>query len=181
MKNYIYLLFFTIVLNSYGQDKLVTKTAQINFESLYLKSFQDVKAVNRNVTCVINTKTGEIAFLALIRGFEFETALMEEHFNENYMESNIFPKAIFRGKIENFDAKLITQNAKDYKIIGALTLHGIEKKITVIAKISKNLTNDLVILSQFMVATDDYKIAVPNIVKNKISSKIKVNIEVVFL
>ena len=180
MKKIILLIALALTTASFAQDKLITKTGKIYFESLYLKAFQDVKAENTGVTSVLNTKTGEIAFLALIKGFRFEVALMEEHFNENYMESVKYPKSTFKGKIENFDVKALTNADKDYKITGIIELHGKQKEITVNAKIKKNYTNGIEIRSNFFLATDDFSIPVPAIVKNKVSSKMSVKTEIIF-
>src|SRR5688500_14963512 len=76
-------------------QKMITKTGKVTFEAS-VPSFEEVKATHDAVTCVLNPATGEIASLALIKGFRFKIALMEEHFNENYIESNKYPKATFK-------------------------------------------------------------------------------------
>src|SRR4249919_2520933 len=87
---------------SFGQ-KYFTKNGKINFDATSPNSPEKVEAVNRTVTCVVDTKTGNIQFAVLMKGFEFEKALMQEHFNENYVESDKFPKAEFKGIINNSD------------------------------------------------------------------------------
>ncbi len=72
------------------QEKKLTKTGTITFEAS-VPSFEEVKGKNTAVTCILNTSNGEIAALALMKGFRFKVALMEEHFNENYIESSKFP------------------------------------------------------------------------------------------
>ena len=84
--------FLTLVINA--QDKMQTKTGKITFEAS-IPSFEEVKATNETASCIIQLKTGKIASLALVKGFRFKAALMEEHFNETYIESNIYPKATF--------------------------------------------------------------------------------------
>jgi len=171
------LVLFTILLTtmSFSQDKIITKNGKVNFEAT-VPSFEEVKAKNEGVTCIINTKTSEIAALILVKGFRFKVALMEEHFNENYMESDKYPKATFKGKIENFDLSKLTANGKDFTIKGKLELHGKSKDISVTANIKKtadgvNLTSD------FYINTDDYDIQIPNIVSKKISKKVAVNLD----
>ena len=102
MKTKILSLLIVISLSSFAQTKMFTKSGKISFEAS-VPAFEEVKAKNESVTCVLNPSTGEIASLALIKGFRFKVALMEEHFNENYIESDTYPKAIFKGKIDNFD------------------------------------------------------------------------------
>ena len=163
-----------------AQDKIVQKNAKISFESLIIRSFQDVKAVNENVTAVLNTKTGEFACLAMIRGFRFDVALMEEHFNENYIESDKFPKAVFKGFIENFVLSKITAEEKNYKLKGILELHGIKKEMNIIVAINKFVPNRINISSNFFINNNDHNIIIPDVVKNKISDKISVKLECTF-
>ena len=180
MKNLFNIVVFFSFLYVNAQDKIVQKNSKISFESLYLKSFQDVKAVNENVTVVLNTKTGEFACLALIKGFRFEVALMEEHFNENYIESAKFPKAIFKGFIEGFVLTKIVSEEKNYKLKGILELHGIKKEMNIIVSINKDVFNRINIKSSFFISNNDHNIIIPDVVKNKISDKISVKLETAF-
>ena len=107
------LILFTVAL--FAQDKVITKNGNINFEAS-VPAFEEIKAKNENVTCILNTKTGEIASLALIKGFRFKIALMEEHFNENYMESDKYPKATFKGTIINFELSKLTTTYTEYTV-----------------------------------------------------------------
>mgnify|MGYP000038271939 CR=1 FL=1 len=95
------LLFIFISINSFSQSKYYTKTGVVNFEAS-VPSFEEVKAHNKSVTAIFNSETGEFAALVFVKGFRFKNALMEEHFNENYAESDQYPKATFKGKILNF-------------------------------------------------------------------------------
>lgn len=162
---------------SFAQDKLITKTGTITFEAS-APSFEEVKAKNSGVSCVLNTKTGEIATLALMKGFRFKIALMEEHFNENYVESDKFPKATFKGKIENFDLSKITTTANNYTIKGKLELHGKSKDIAITAKIKKG-KDGIEIVSDFSVNTDDFDIEIPSVVSKKVAKKVNVQFEFV--
>lgn len=161
--------------NLIAQEKIITKNGTITFEAS-VPSFEEVKAKNTSVSCVLNTKNGEIASLALIKGFKFKVALMEEHFNENYIESVKYPKATFKGKIENFDFSKINTTFQNYTIIGKLELHGKSKDISIVAKIKKN--NDGVqIISNFLVNSDDFGIEIPNVVSKKVSKKVNVSLD----
>ena len=156
MKTKIIMALLFISSLSHAQDKLITKTGTITFEAS-VPSFEEVKAKNSGVSCVLNTKTGEIASLALLKGFRFKVALMEEHFNENYVESDKFPKATFKGKIENFDLSKLMTTANNYTIKGKLELHGKSKDIAITAKIKKG-KDGIEIVSDFTVNTDDFDI-----------------------
>jgi hypothetical protein len=155
-----------------AQDKMTTKTGQVAFEAS-VPAFEEVKATSETVTCVLNAKTGEIASQALIKSFRFKVALMEEHFNENYIESDKYPKATFRGKINEFDAASLTATAKDYTIQGKMELHGKTKDVSMPAKIRKT-DSGIEIVSSFTLNTDDYAIEIPSVVKSKVSKKVAV-------
>ena len=175
MKNSIIIALLLCFSVASAQEKLVTKNGTTTFEAS-VPSFEEVKAKNENVTCILNTKTGEIASLALIKGFKFKIALMEEHFNENYVESAKYPKATFKGKIENFDISKITTTVQNYTLKGKLELHGKTKDISVIAKIRK--TNEgIEISSNFSVNSDDFAIEIPSVVSKKVSKKVNVSLD----
>lgn len=175
MKKILLLSVLLIGLQTLAQSKLVTKTGKIQFEAS-VPSFEEVKAKNETVTCILNTANGEIAGLALMKGFRFKVALMEEHFNENYVESDKFPKATFKGKIENFDISKLTTTAKDYTLKGKLELHGKSKNIVIIAKIKK-VDGGFKIEADFTVNTDDFDIDIPAVVSKKLTKKVTVSLE----
>ena len=108
---------------------LKTKSATIKFFSN--TPLEKIEGINKQVTALLNEKSGQFAFLLLQKGFKFDNSLLEDHFNENYMESSKFPKADFKGNITN----IATINfAKDgtypANVEGMLTIHGVSKKIT---------------------------------------------------
>lgn len=168
------ILFVTLLAGTIAsaQDRIVDKSGKITFEAS-VPSFEEVKATNSTVTFVMNPKTGEVASLALMKGFRFKTALMEEHFNENYIESDKYPKATFKGKIDNFDAAALSATAKDYVIKGNMEIHGKTVPVTAPAKIRKTDAG-IEVVSNFTVNTDDFGIAIPSVVKSKVSNKVTV-------
>ncbi len=155
----------------YSQGKYLTKTGALSFEAS-VTSFEEVAAKNKSVTAIINTQNGEIAVLALINGFRFKNALMEEHFNENYAESNKYPKAVFQGKIEDFSLETTTSN---FNINGELTFHGVTKTIEDIP-VTVYRNNDKIMMDgTFKVLASDFKIGIPKIVKNKVSEVVLIS------
>jgi hypothetical protein len=168
-------LFTLVVLCSFTpiQEKKITKTGTITFEAS-VPSFEEVKGKNTAVTCILNTTNGEIAALALMKGFRFKVALMEEHFNENYVESSKFPKATFKGKIEDFDISKISTSAKDYTIKGKLELHGKSKDISSVAKIKK-IGSDIEVKTTFSVNVSDFNIEIPSVVSKKVAKKVSID------
>ena len=177
MKKIILVAMFYACAVGLAQEKMISKTGKITFEAS-VASFEEVKATNNSVTFVLNLATGEIASLALMKGFQFKVALMEEHFNENYMESDQYPKATFKGKIEAFDLDNLSANPKDFIIKGKLELHGKLKDINIQAKVSKSISG-ISILSNFTVLASDFNIEIPSLVKGKLSNKVNILIDAV--
>lgn len=175
MKKLITIALLCLTLTGFAQEKMITKTGKINFEGS-VSSFEEVKASNNNVTFVLNPNTGEIASLALVKGFRFKVALMEEHFNENYVESDKYPKATFKGKLSGFDVKNLSETPKEFPLTGKLELHGKTNDVKTTAKISKTAAG-IKIVSNFAVNASDYNIAIPAVVKRKVSNKINIEID----
>lgn len=173
MKTKLLCLLLVVSLNTFAQ-KMTTKTGKISFEAS-VPAFEEVKAKNESATVVLNASTGEIASLALIKGFRFKVALMEEHFNENYMESDTYPKATFKGKIEGFDVSKLTATAQDFVVKGKMELHGKTKDVIISASIKKT-ADGININSDFVLNTDDYGIEIPSVVSKKVSKKVSVRL-----
>lgn len=176
MKNYFLLILLFIIHSGFvfAQDRIITKSATVTFEAS-VPAFEEVKATNKNVTVVLNPKTGELASLTLVKGFRFKVALMEEHFNENYIESDKFPKAVFRGKIEQLNVNNLTNVPKELALNGTLELHGKTVAIKTVAKLSKTSAG-IKLDCNFNVNANDFNIAIPSVVKNKVSNKINIDI-----
>lgn len=174
MRKQILLIITTLFLTAitYAQDKYFTRTGTIIFFSE--TPIENIEATNHQVSSLLNMDNGEIAVSAQIKGFEFEKALMQEHFNENYVESDKYPTATFKGMILNFDAARYEKD-KDYEenIEGELTLHGVTKKITtkaILNKVEQNITGK----TEFTVAVNDFGIKIPKTVINNIAENISV-------
>jgi len=170
MKKIALLVFLTILGNTVFAQKMITRTGKVIFEAS-MPSFEEVKATNNSVSCILNLETGDLAALVLIKSFKFKAPLMEEHFNENYMESTLFPKATFKGTILNFDGKNLPKSNATYDLDGDLTIHGVTKKIKTKINVVYN-SGKMNITSGFDIKPQDYKIEIPNLVKNKIAKNI---------
>jgi hypothetical protein len=163
----LFLFFFGIVS---AQNKYSTKTGTIDFEGSVV-SFEEVKASNNNVSAILNTETGEFASLALIQGFRFKVALMEEHFNENYMESSDFPKAVFKGKIEGFSLSGISEIPSEEILKGTITIHGVTQSLEAPVRIKK-VGEAIELQTEFILKPEQFDIIIPSIVRNKIAEEI---------
>jgi polyisoprenoid-binding protein YceI len=174
MKNFTLLVLLLILSPLDAQNKFSSSKCSIYFEAS-VPMFEAVEAKNDDVNCTLVPNKSEITFTAVIKKFKFKRDLMREHFNSNYMESDRYSKATFKGVIEKFDLKTITEEEKDFFIIGKITIHGQSRMITVLAKIKK-AGNGIQINSNFTLNTDDFKIEIPNIVIAKISKTVNTQI-----
>jgi YceI-like domain len=166
------LLFFLFQFCLNAQDKVIEKNGKVTFEAS-VPSFEEVKAILNNGVCALNLKTGNIASIVLIKSFKFKNSLMQEHFNENYMESDKYPKATFKGKIENFNLDSYSNNTKII-IAGTFEIHGKTKNMSVPATIKKS-TNEVELSCLFVLKPEDFNIDIPSIVGYKIAKTINVN------
>ena len=178
MKKYSISIILIICSNLVFAQKFFTKNGSISFFSK--TSIENIQADNNQVMSVLNAQTGELQFSLLIKGFHFKKALMEEHFNENYMESDQFPKATFKGII----ADIITVNfLKDavYPVVvsGDLTLHAVTNKITSKGNISIK-EGKITGSSIFSITLADYKIAIPKLVESNIAKTIEIKVNCLY-
>ena len=163
---------FTLI--SFGQ-KYMTQTGKIKFFSK--AKLENIEAVNNQVSSVLDSATGGMAFTLLMKAFVFEKDLMKEHFNEKYVESDKFPKATFKGNIENFNKIVLTDKAQSVVIKGKLTIHGETKDVEVTGTLLRNKEGKIVAHATFSINLDDYKIKIPSAVKDNISKTIEITVD----
>jgi polyisoprenoid-binding protein YceI len=167
------ILFFLLAagISSYAQKYTAEKT----FISFYSDApLEDITAENVKTTTIFNATTGDIAFSVPMKDFKFAKSLMQEHFNEKYVESEKFPKATFQGKIVDF--KPGTEGVQQVKAQGKLTIHGVTKDIDVPGTIEVK-GNKVTMKSKFTVKVADYNIAIPQLVFNNIAEQVEVTID----
>lgn len=158
-----------------AQNRYFTKEGKAHFVSK--APLEQIEAVNRKVTSVLDITTGQIEFSVLMKAFEFEKALMQEHFNENYVESDKFPKAVFKGKIEEAEkVKWTTDGSYPVKVTGKMTIHGVTKDVTVPGTIDVK-GGDIKGSSSFAILIKDYDISIPSLVKDKVSETVNIDVE----
>lgn len=156
-------------------QKYFTRTGHVNFFSS--TPMEDIKADNHKATSIMDAATGDIEFSMLIMAFEFDKALMQEHFNENYMESEKFPKATFKGKITNMDKIDLTKDGTyPATVSGKMTIHGVTKDAAANGTFTVK-DGKIVASSAFNIKPEDYNIAIPSVVKEKIAKEIKVTVD----
>lgn len=168
---------FATINTIHAQDKQFTKTGKITFDATVPKSPENIDAVNKSVVCVLDTKAGAMQFAVLMKGFEFDRALMMEHFNENYVESGKYPKAEFKGTISNNAAVNYTKDGVyPVKVKGKLTMHGETKDVEADGKITIK-AGKINAAADFEVLFKDYKITIPELVADKVAKTAKIKVD----
>jgi hypothetical protein len=170
MKNsFLFLLLILCTQQLLSQDKFFTKTGTITIDATTNASLETVHGINRAVSAVLDLKTGNLLFIVLMKGFEFQKALMQEHFNENYVESDKYPKADFKGLVENISALNLSKDGRYLvNVTGMLTMHGRTNRVE--AKGTLEVNNGKISASAtFPVVLKDYDITVPGLVADKVS------------
>lgn len=165
-------LFCTIF--SVQAQKYLTKEGVIDIYSE--TSLFVIEAKNQKVASILNAENGEIVASTLTRSFKFKEALVEEHFNENYMESHLYPKAQFKGRIINF-SQINTSKDGTYniQIQGDLTLHGETHPLKTEGKLSVK-SGSIIASTEFLVSLEQYKIKVEEQYKDRINDQIKLTV-----
>lgn len=167
----LFLLLVMVYCCSYSQIYL-TRTAYIGFFSK--TPGEDIKAINNQVFAAIDAGKKELAFSLLLKSFTFTKELMQEHFNENYVESDKYPKASFTGTYTG-DVDLTKNGVYNVVVKGNITLHNTTKEIETPATLEVKDTH-LIGTAHFKLKPEDFNITIPSLVRGKIAQEITVNI-----
>lgn len=174
MKKSFLLLCFAGITSAATAQKYLTRTGKVTFFSS--TPVENIEALNNEAAAVLDAATGELVYQVPIKSFRFEKQLMEEHFNENYLESSKFPKAVFKGRLEE-PARINYKADGDYPVQakGELTIHGVTRTVVVPGTISvKN--GQVTTRSRFVVKPADYAIRIPAATAGKIGETIEVTV-----
>jgi polyisoprenoid-binding protein YceI len=154
--------------------RYATATGQTTFFST--APIEDIEALNSKVAAIFELASGQLAFSMLMRDFQFKNTLMQEHFNENYAESEKYPRARFTGKLVTVpDEAQLRSGPQPVYVQGPLTIHGVKRKVRVPGTLQLR-GNELVVTSKFNVAPADYKIKIPALVRNNIAKSIDISV-----
>ena len=154
-----------------------TATGKVGFFSK--TPVEDIKAENSSVLAVLKTETNELAISITNTAFEFDNKLMQEHFNEKYMESDKFPKSTFKGKINE---KVDYTKDGEYSVTatGILNIHGVDQTRTITGTLTIK-DGKVQLVSNFKVKVADHKITIPTIVTAKIAEEIDVKVDIILV
>jgi len=160
-----------------AQGKYMTKAGHLSFFSSSI--MEDIEARNDKIAAVFDLSGGQIAFAVPIREFQFKRTLMQEHFNENYMESDKFPRATFTGQILNAPQvlKQLAAGTQNVEVEGNMTIHGVTRKVVVSGTLQLR-DSQLVIFAYFNIAPADYSIDVPLLVREHIAKSVSVRLNI---
>lgn len=168
------LLIFTLAFGVFTQasaQKFMTKTGQVSFFSD--AALEDISAVNKQALAAVDLDKAEVAFVVQIRGFEFEKALMQEHFNENYMHSDKFPSSKFNGTFQKATA-ITWPGTHEVELVGKLTIHGVTKEVRVPATLAVK-GEEALLNTKFKVKLADY--GIKNDKANSIAEIIEITVK----
>jgi polyisoprenoid-binding protein YceI len=178
MKRFFYPLLLALSISTaVSAQKQFTKNGNISFFSK--TSMENIDASSNQALCVLDVSTGTLQFSVLINSFNFKKSLMQEHFNENYMESARFPKATFKGSVADI-GKVVFSKDGTYKVSvsGDLTIHGVTQKVTTPGVITIN-AGKITTSSVFTALIADYNISIPKLVEKNISKNIEIKVNAV--
>jgi polyisoprenoid-binding protein YceI len=169
----ITLFIICLVINTLGYAQKYSSTeSTITFFSE--APIENITATNRKASSILNIQTKEVAFSVPIIEFQFEKKLMQQHFNERYMESEKYPRATFVGKLEGFDESVTTLQPVVAK--GKLTIHGITRELSIHGKMQMQ-HETITARAMFYVALVDHKIEVPKLLWENIAETIKITVD----
>ncbi|MEQ1586096.1 MAG: YceI family protein [Cyclobacteriaceae bacterium] len=137
-------------------------------------AIENIKAQNAKTSSLLNATTGEVVFSIPIKDFKFDKSLMQDHFNEKYMESDKYPKAIFQGKFLNL--KLDETGEQRVTALGKLTMHGVTREIEVTGTVQIK-SNQILARADFSIRLKDFKIKIPQLLWNNIAEEVKITTE----
>jgi polyisoprenoid-binding protein YceI len=162
-----------------GQSRYYTKTGFISFFSK--APLEDIEAQNRQVVSFLDFKTGDLVFSVPMKAFEFKKALMREHFNENYVESHLYPKATFKGKVLQIQQVNLAQDNL-YKVVieGVLSIHGVDKLLRTNGTLQVK-GGQVQGKSTFSVTPQEFNIQIPALVKEHIAKQIDITVDMLYV
>lgn len=171
-----YLLTLLVIVPLFtNAQRFFTRNGAVSFYSS--TPVEDIEAHNKSTRSVLDSKSGAMQFAVLMKSFVFEKALMQEHFNENYVESDDYPKAIFKGKISNLEEVDFSKDGSySVTVTGKMNMHGVEQPLTTEGTL-KILNCEIQGTSSFIIRPEDYDIEIPSVVRDKIAKTIRVEVD----
>lgn len=179
MKQYCLGLLILFLASSLGAQSYLSRNGTISFFSD--APLEKIEAHNRQVVSQIDVQKGTLEFELLIKAFQFDKALMEKQFNEDYLQSDRYPKANFTGQIIDLSKVQLEQNGSyPVTVKGVLFLHGVSQRVTEKGTVQVENGKLINVRSVFSINLEDYHIKVPVILKDKIAQNVQIEVDVDF-
>ena len=176
MKN---IALFSLILVGFGSleaQQYMTRNGTIEF--LSATPVENIQAVNKQVSSVLDFDKDQFAFLVPVKSFSFEKALMQEHFNENYMYSDKFPNATFAGKVKDWEGSELSEGMSVEVIVeGDLTIKGVKKQVSETGTLEMK-EGKIQAKTLFPVNLSDYEVKIPKTVIDNIAETVDVTVDV---
>ncbi|HEY9535542.1 MAG TPA: YceI family protein [Mucilaginibacter sp.] len=177
MKHISIILLAWISLFQTGQGLYMCKNAEISLFSS--APIEDIAAKTNSGQSVYNAVTGDLVFSVAINTFKFPKALMQEHFNSDYLESDKYPHATFKGKIQEHP-DLTKDGTYPITVTGVLNVHNVKQNRTIPGTLTVN--NGIITMkSEFIVKCVDHHIDIPRLVFHNIAESIKMNVTATYM
>jgi polyisoprenoid-binding protein YceI len=177
-KNLLLLAFLVLVLSGKAQNRYFTRQGNISFFSE--APIENIEAHNNQVSSFVNFDTGEMAFSVPMKAFTFRKSLMQTHFNENYVESDKYPRSTFKGTIENIKSINIQQNGLyQVQVSGQLTIHGVTQPVKADGTLEVN-NGKVIGRSLFTVTPEQFEIEIPLLVRAHIAKIIRIQVNAAY-
>lgn len=160
-----------------AQPTMVCRTARIQFKAS--TPLEKITATNNNGLALLDPASGKLEIVVLLKSFQFPNALMQDHFNDNYVESDRFPKAKFQGQLVDLPFKWFLQDQWDGWAVGTLELHGKSQVVKIPVQLNKQ-KNNWSGQAQFVLQPEQYDIVIPALVRDKIAKAVDIQVQVLF-
>ncbi|WP_234867420.1 YceI family protein [Flavihumibacter fluminis] len=154
-------------------QRYASRLMNIRFESV--TPLETIRAENKNGVLLLDLKSGKVEAAVLIKGFLFRKALMQQHFNDSYMESDKFPRAIFIGQFDPGSVSIEKSGKQAVVVNGRLTIHGVEQPHTCTALLEFK-DKDCVAITSFHIKPADFSIRIPALVRDNINKELVVEL-----
>lgn len=160
-----------------AQSPWVCRTGRIRFSAS--TPLEKIEATNNNVLAQLNPQSGKLEVVVLLKSFQFPHALMQDHFNDNYVESDQFPKSTFSGQLVDWPNRGLEQDHWEGQAVGTLALHGQTRAVKMAVRLNK-ANNNWVGQARFVLSPADYEIRIPSLVRDKIANEVQVDVQLIF-
>jgi len=168
----IVIIILSSIVNVSLAQKYASDKSMVTFYSHAL--LEDITATNSKSSSIFDLTHSLVVFSIPIKDFQFEKRLMQEHFNEKYMETDKHPRAIFQGKFADFNIQ--TKGVQQVKAHGKMTIHGVTREMDAVGSV-ENQGDIIVMKSKFIIVLEDYMVSRPQLLWQNIAEKVEVTIE----